>query len=68
MKAFKNSQKNVCVCVCVCVFLRERQREKETERNERKCSYQSKYILKATTVKTCIITTFVNKRAMEQSQ
>ena len=64
MKAYKNSQKNVCVCV----FLRERQREKETERNERKCSYQSKYIFKATTVKTCIITTFVDKRAMEQSQ
>ena len=30
MKAYKNSQKNVCVCVCVCVCVFER--EKETER------------------------------------
>ena len=31
MKAYKNSQKNVCVCVCVC--LRERKRQKEMRGN-----------------------------------
>ena len=45
MKAYKNSQKNVCVCVCVCVCLRERKRQKGEE-----IFLSVKYIFKATIV------------------